>query len=99
MKNKIKQNKEENNKNKRKNFINKKRERENKGFLDDENIQIKMKKKDNKKLNIIRNAINDRIDTINKNKKNNNLENDEDESDEDIQRYYAKIEQQLAKSE
>ena len=99
MKNKIKQNKEENNKNKRKNFINKKRERENKGFLDDENIQIKMKKKDNKKLNIIRNVINDRIDTINKNKKNNNLENDEDESDEDIQRYYAKIEQQLAKSE
>ena len=99
MKNKIKQNKEENNKNKRKNFINKKRERENKGFLDDENIQIKMKKKDSKKLNIIRNAINDRIDTINKNKKNNNLENDEDESDEDIQRYYAKIEQQLAKSE
>ena len=99
MKNKIKQNKEENNKNKRKNFINKKRERENKGFLDDENIQIKMKKKDNKKLNIIRNAINDRIDTINKNKKNNNLENDEDESDEDIQRYYEKIEQQLAKSE
>ena len=99
MKNKIKQNKEENNKNKRKNFINKKRERENKGFLDDENIQIKMKKKDNKKLNIIRNAINDRIDSINKNKKNNNLENDEDESDEDIQRYYAKIEQQLAKSE
>ena len=99
MKNKIKQNKEENNKNKRKNFINKKRERENKGFLDDENIQIKMKKKDNKKLNIIRNAINDRIDTINKNKKNNNLENNEDESDEDIQRYYAKIEQQLAKSE
>ena len=99
MKNKIKQNKEENNKNKRKNFINKKRERENKGFLDDENIQIKMKKKDNKKLNIIRNAINDRIDTINKNKKNNNLENNEDESDEDIQRYYEKIEQQLAKSE
>ena len=97
MKNKIKQNKEENNKNKRKNFINKKRERENKGFLDDENIQIKMKKKDNKKLNIIRNAINDRIDTINKNKKNNNLENDEDESDEDIQRYYAKIEQLIIK--
>ena len=100
MKNKIKLNKEENNKNKNKRFINRKRERENKGFGDDENIELKKKKKENKKLNITKNVINERMNLINKgkNKIKDNLENDDD-NDEDIQRYYAKIEQQLAKSE
>ena len=94
MKNKIKQNKEENNKNKNKKFINRKRERENKGFGDDENIELKKKKKENKKLNITKNVINERMNLINKNKN----EYDEDENDEDIQKYFSKIEQQLAKN-
>jgi len=92
MKNKIKQNKEEKNKNKK--FINRKRERENKGFGDDENIELKKKKKENKKLNITKNVINERMNLINKNKN----EYDEDENDEDIQKYFSKIEQQLAKN-
>ena len=88
MKNKIKQNKNENNKN----FLNKKRERESKGFGEDENIQRKIKKKQNKELNKTKNVINEKIEYINKNKNNS-----ENEDDIDIQKYYDKIEQQLAK--
>ena len=88
MKNKIKQNKNENNKN----FLNKKRERESKGFGEDENIQRKIKKKQNKELNKTKNVINEKIEYINKNKNNS-----ENEDDMDIQKYYDKIEQQLAK--
>ena len=98
MKNKIRQNKEENSKNGNKNYMNKKRKRENKGFGEDENIQIKKKKNDDKKLNLIRNEINDKIDSFNKSKKIINLQNEDDDSDEDIQKYYEKIEQQLAKN-
>ena len=98
MKNKIKQNKKENNKNdKNKDFINKKRERDNKGFGEDENIQRKKKKKQNKELNITKNIINERMDYINKNKNNKNFDNDDD-NDPDIQKYYDKIEQQLSKN-
>ena len=97
MKNKIKQNKKENNKNdKNKDFINKKRERDNKGFGEDENIQRKKKKKQNKELNITKNIINERMDYINKNKNNKNFDNDDD-NDPDMQKYYDKIEQQLSK--
>ena len=96
MKNKIKQNKKENNKN-NKNFINKKRERDNKGFGDDQKIQRKKKKKENKELNITKNIINERMDYINKNKNKKNFDNDED-NDADIQKYYDKIEKQLAKN-
>ena len=88
MKNKIKQNKNENNKN----FLNKKRERESKGFGEDENIQRKIKKIQNKELNKTKNVINEKIEYINKNKNNS-----ENEDDIDIQKYYDKIEQQLAK--
>ena len=88
MKNKIKQNKNENNKN----FLNKKRERESKGFGEDENIQRKIKKKQNKELNKTKNVINEKIEYINKNKNNS-----ENQDDIDIQKYYDKIEQQLAK--
>ena len=88
MKNKIKQNKNENNKN----FLNKKRERESKGFGEDENIQRKIKKKQNKELNKTKNVINEKIEYINKNKNNS-----ENEDDIDIQKYCDKIEQQLAK--
>lgn len=88
MKNKIKQNEKENNKN----FLNKKRERESKGFGEDENIQRKIKKKQNKELNKTKNVINEKIEYINKNKNNS-----ENEDDIDIQKYYDKIEQQLAK--
>ena len=98
MKNKIKQNKKENNKNdKNKDFINKKRERDNKGFGEDENIQRKKKKKQNKELNITKNIINERMDYINKNKNNKNFDNDDD-NDPDMQKYYDKIEQQLSKN-
>ena len=98
MKNKIKQNKKENNKNdKNKDFINKKRERDNKGFGEDENIQRKKKKKQNKELNITKNIINERMDYINKNKNNKNFDNDDD-NDLDMQKYYDKIEQQLSKN-
>ena len=98
MKNKIKQNKKENNKNdKNKDFINKKRERDNKGFGEDENIQRKKKKKQNKELNITKNIINERMDYINKNKNNKNFDNDDD-NDHDMQKYYDKIEQQLSKN-
>ena len=98
MKNKIKQNKKENNKNdKNKDFINKKRERDNKGFGEDENIQRKKKKKQNKELNITKNIINERMDYINKNKNNKNFDNDDDK-DPDMQKYYDKIEQQLSKN-
>ena len=93
MKNKIKQNKEGNNK-----FINKKRERENKGFGEDENFQRKKMKKENKKLNITKNVINERINLFNKDKTKNNFETDEDDNDEDIQKYYSKIERQLEKN-
>ena len=98
MKNKIKQNKKENNKNdKNKDFINKKRERDNKGFGEDENIQRKKKKKQNKELNITKNIINERMDYINKNKNNKNFDNDDD-NEPDMQKYYDKIEQQLSKN-
>ena len=98
MKNKIKQNKKENNKNdKNKDFINKKRERDNKGFGEDENIQRKKKKKQNKELNITKNIINERMDYINRNKNNKNFDNDDD-NDPDMQKYYDKIEQQLSKN-
>ena len=95
MKNKIKQNKKENNKNK--DFLNKKRERGNKGFGEDENIQRKKKKKETKKLNITKNIINEKMDYINKNKNKKYFDNG-DEDDANIQKYYDKIEQQLAKN-
>ena len=95
MKNKIKQNKKENNKNK--DFLNKKRERGNKGFGEDQNIQRKRKKKENKKLNITKNIINEKMDYINKNKNKKYFDNG-DEDDANIQKYYDKIEQQLAKN-
>ena len=95
MKTKIKQNKGENNK---KNFLNKKRERENKGFGEDENVQVKKKKKENKRLNMAKHVINEKMDYINKRKNKNNFDNDEEDNDEDIQKYYSKIEQQLAKN-
>ena len=95
MKNKIKQNKKENNKNK--DFLNKKRERGNKGFGEDQNIQRKIKKKENKKLNITKNIINEKMDYINKNKNKKYFDNG-DEDDANIQKYYDKIEQQLAKN-
>ena len=97
MKNKIKQNKKEEHKN-NKNFINKKRERDNKGFGEDENIQRKKKKKENKELNITKNIINERMDYINKNKSNKNFDKDDDDNDIDMQKYYDKIEKQLAKN-
>ena len=97
MKNKIKQNKKEEHKN-NKNFINKKRERDNKGFGEDENIQRKKKKKENKELNITKNIINERIDYINKNKSKKNFDKDDDDNDIDMQKYYDKIEKQLAKN-
>ena len=96
MKNKIKQNKKENNKN-NKNFINKKRERENKGFGEDQDIQRKKKKKENKELNITKNIINEKMNFINKNKNKTNLDNDDD-NDAYMQKYYDKIEKQLAKN-
>ena len=95
MKNKIKQNKKENNKNK--DFLNKKRERGNKGFGEDQNIQRKRKKKENKKLNITKTIINEKMDYINKNKNKKYFDNG-DEDDANIQKYYDKIEQQLAKN-
>ena len=97
MKNKIKQNKKEEHKN-NKNFINKKRERDNKGFGEDENIQRKKKKKENKELNITKNIINERMDYINKNKSKKNFDKDDDDNDIDMQKYYDKIEKQLAKN-
>ena len=97
MKNKIKQNKKEEHKN-NKNFINKKRERDNKGFGEDENIQRKKKKKENKELNITKNIINERMDYINKNKSKKNFDKDDDDNDIDVQKYYDKIEKQLAKN-
>ena len=97
MKNKIKQNKKEEHKN-NKNFINKKRERDNKGFGEDENIQRKKKKKENKELNITKNIINERMDYINKNKSKKNIDKDDDDNDIDMQKYYDKIEKQLAKN-
>ena len=97
MKNKIKQNKKEEHKN-NKNFINKKRERDNKGFGEDENIQRKKKKKQNKELNITKNIINERMDYINKNKSKKNFDKDDDDNDIDMQKYYDKIEKQLAKN-
>ena len=97
MKNKIKQNKKEEHKN-NKNFINKKRERDNKGFGEDENIQRKKKKKENKELNITKNIINERMDYINKNKSKKNFDKDDDDNDISMQKYYDKIEKQLAKN-
>ena len=97
MKNKIKQNKKEEHKN-NKNFLNKKRERDNKGFGEDENIQRKKKKKENKELNITKNIINERMDYINKNKSKKNFDKDDDDNDIDMQKYYDKIEKQLAKN-
>ena len=97
MKNKIKQNKKEEHKN-NKNFINKKRERDNKGFGEDENIQRKKKKKENKELNITKNIINERMDYINKNKSKKNFDKGDDDNDIDMQKYYDKIEKQLAKN-
>ena len=97
MNNKIKQNKKEEHKN-NKNFINKKRERDNKGFGENENIQRKKKKKENKELNITKNIINERMDYINKNKSKKNFDKDDDDNDIDMQKYYDKIEKQLAKN-
>ena len=97
MKNKIKQNNRDKNRDKSNNkkFMNKKRERENKGFGEDENIQRKKIKKKNKELNMTKNIINERMDLINKGKNNNNFENDNEDNDIDIQKYYDKIEKQL----
>ena len=97
MKNKIKQNNRDKNRDKSNNkkFMNKKRERENKGFGEDENIQRKKIKKKNKELNMTKNIINERMDLINKGKNNNNFENDNEDNDIDIQKYYDKIEKKL----
>ncbi len=91
MKNKIKEKKYEKNRE----LISKKRERENKGFGEDEKIENKNKKKEKKKINQTKQVINEEMDYIRFEKNNGKF----DDEDDDIQKYYDKIESQLAKSQ
>ena len=93
MKNKIKQRKKEGNKN----FLGKKRNEEKIGFgEDEEKLNKKKEKKEKKALNASKNIINEKIDYIKKNKNNKNKVY-EDTDDLDMNDYYSKIEEQLAK--
>ena len=99
MKNKIKQSKKEG-KIKNSNLIGKKRNEEKIGFgEDEEKINKRKEKREKKALNASKNIISEKIDYIKKNKNKNKKKDYEDNDDLDMNDYYSKIEEQLAKKD